>query len=120
MSPGSLRDRVYPELLRRAIELRKNMTPEERSVWQELRGNRLGFHFRRQHPLAPYIVDFYCHEIRLVVEIDGSPHRKQQGYDQLRDNYLARHGIRVVRVANHAVRNDLPAVIRMIREACRL
>jgi very-short-patch-repair endonuclease len=108
-----------PELLRRAAELRQHMTPEERIVWQELRGNRLGVHFRRQQPLAPYIVDFYCHQARLVVEIDGSPHRHQQGYDHLRDAYLARFGIRVLRVANHAVRDDLPGVIHLICNALR-
>jgi hypothetical protein len=75
------------------------MTPEERIVWEQLRANRLGVHFRRQQPLAPCIVDFYCHQARLVVEIDGSPHRQQQGYDQLRDSYLARCGIRVLRLA---------------------
>src|SRR5215471_840383 len=107
-----------PELLRRAAELRRHMTPEERIVWQELRGNRLGVHFRRQQPLAPYIVDFYCHQARLVVEIDGSPHRQQQGYDRLRDAYLARFGIRVLRLANHSVRDDLPSVIYAIRDAC--
>jgi very-short-patch-repair endonuclease len=106
-----------PELLRRAAELRQHMTPEERIVWQELRGNRLSVHFRRQQSLAPYIVDFYCHQARLVVEIDGSPHRHQEGYDHLRDAYLARFGIRVLRVANQSVRNDLRSVIHAIRNA---
>ncbi len=81
MSRLELPGRANPELLRRAAELRRRMTPEERIVWQEVRGNRLGVHFRRQHPLPPYIVDFYCHQARLVVELDGSPHRHQQGYD---------------------------------------
>jgi very-short-patch-repair endonuclease len=108
---------INPELLRRAAELRHQMTPEERIVWQELRGNRLGVHFRRQQPLAPYIVDFYCHQARLVVEIDGSPHRRQQGYDHQRDAYMTRIGIRVLRVANHTVRNDLRSVIHAIRNA---
>jgi very-short-patch-repair endonuclease len=117
MLPLMLHEQVNPELRRRARELRQHMTPEERIVWQELRGNRLGVHFRRQQPLAPYIVDFYCHQARLVVEIDGSPHRQQQGYDQVRDSYLARFGIRVLRVATHAVRNELPSVICAIRDA---
>lgn len=93
------------------------MTLEERIVWRELRGSRLGAHFRRQQPLAPYIVDFYCHRARLVVEIDGSPHREWQGYDAARDEYLGRLGIRVLRIANASVRDDLPAVIRAIRDA---
>jgi very-short-patch-repair endonuclease len=115
----TLSEQRNPELMRRALELRGRMTPEERAVWQELRGNRLGAHFRRQQPLAPYIVDFYCHAARLVVEIDGSPHRRQQGYDGMRDDYFRRCGIRVLRVSNVSVRNDLASVIAAIRAALR-
>jgi very-short-patch-repair endonuclease len=115
----TLREQRNPELLRRALELRRRMTPEERVVWQELRGNRIGVHCRRQQVLAPYIVDFYCHGARLVVEIDGSPHRQQQGYDMLRDDYLRRCGIRVLRVSNASVRDDLASVIAEIRAAVR-
>jgi len=95
------------------------MTPEERIIWQELRGNRLVSHFRRQQVIAPYIVDFYCHAARLVVEIDGSPHRAQQGYDRIRDDHFARRGIRVLRLSNVSVRNDLASVIFAIRAALR-
>jgi very-short-patch-repair endonuclease len=69
--------------------------------------------------LAPYIVDFYCHAARLVVEIDGSPHRQQQGYDKMRDEYFRRCGIRVLRVSNGSVRDDLASVIAAIRAALR-
>ena len=119
MPPLTLREQRNPELMRRALELRERMTPEERIIWQELRGNRLGAHFRRQQVLAPYIVDFYCHAARLVVEIDGSPHRAQQGYDRLRDDYFSRHGFRVLRLSNVSVRNDLASVIFAIRAALR-
>jgi len=108
-----------PELMRRALELRGRMTPEERVIWQELRGNRSGAHFRRQQVLAPYIVDFYCHAARLVVEIDGSPNRAQQGYDRMRDDYFMRCGIRVLRLSNVSVRKDLASVIVAIRVALR-
>ena len=113
----TLREQRNPELMRRALELRERMTPEERIIWQELRGNRLEAHFRRQQVLAPYIVDFYCHAARLVVEIDGSPHREQQGYDRMRDDYFARRGIRVLRLSNVSVRNDLASAIAAIRAA---
>jgi very-short-patch-repair endonuclease len=119
MSRLELPEQVNPQLLRRAAELRRHMTSEERIVWQQVRGNRLGVHFRRPPPLPPYIVDFYCHRARLVVELDGSPHRQQQGYDHLRDSYLARFGIRLLRVTNQSVRKDLPAVIHLIRNALR-
>jgi very-short-patch-repair endonuclease len=115
----TLREQRNPELMRRALELRERMTPEERVIWQELRGNRLGAHFRRQQVLAPYIVDFYCHAARLVVEIDGSPHRAQQGYDRMRDEYFMRCGIWVLRLSNVSVRNDLASVIVAIRAALR-
>ena len=115
----TLREQRNPELMRRATELRKRMTPEERIIWQELRGNRLGAHFRRQQTLAPYIVDFYCHAAHLVVEIDGSPHREQQGYDKMRDDYFRRLGIRVIRLSNESVRVDLASVIAAIRVALR-
>ena len=105
--------------MRRAKELRKRMTPEERIIWRELRGNRLGAHFRRQQTLAPYIVDFYCHAARLVVEIDGSPHREQQGYDGMRDEYFRGHGILVIRLSNGSVQDDSASVIAAIRVALR-
>jgi len=119
MPPLTLHEQRNPELMRRALELRERMTPEERVIWQELRGNRLGAHFRRQQVLAPYIVDFYGHAARLVVEIDGSPHRAQQGYDRMRDDYFMRCGIRVLRLSNVSVRNDLASVIFAIRAALR-
>jgi very-short-patch-repair endonuclease len=115
----TLREQRNPELLRRAMDLRQRMTPEERVIWQQLRGNRLGAHFRRQQLLAPYIVDFYSHAERLVVEIDGSPHRLQQGYDKVRDDYFRRCGIRVLRLSNESVRDDLASVIVAIRAALR-
>jgi very-short-patch-repair endonuclease len=120
MQSLTLSEQRNPELIRRAMELRQNMTPEERVIWNELRGNRLGAHFRRQQPLAPYIVDFYCHSVHLVVEIDGSPHREQQGYDRMRDDYLMRRGIQVLRLSNESVRNDLASAIASIRAALRM
>lgn len=115
----TLREQRNPELTRRALDLRGRMTPEERVIWQELRGNRLGAHFRRQQVLAPYIVDFYCHSAGLVVEIDGSPHRQQQGYDKMRDDYFRRCEIRVLKVPNVSVRNDLASVLASVRAALR-
>jgi very-short-patch-repair endonuclease len=115
----TFRGQRNPELLRRAIELRARSTPEESILWSELRGNRLGVHFRRQQVLAPYIVDFYCHASALVIEIDGSPHRQQQGYDRMRDEYFKRNGIRVLRLPNALIRNDKASALAAIREALR-
>jgi very-short-patch-repair endonuclease len=66
---------VTPEILRLAGELRSSMTPAEKILWSHLRNRKvLGFKFRRQHPVSDFIVDFYCHEARLVIEADGSVH----------------------------------------------
>ena len=66
--------RVVKEKLQRARELRREMTPAEKILWQELRGNKLGVHFRRQQIIAGFIVDFYCHKVGLVIEVDGDIH----------------------------------------------
>ena len=63
-------------IFQRAEELRKFPTREEDMMWMYLSGNKLGVKFRRQHPLFLYVADFYCHELKLVVEIDGSIHNK--------------------------------------------
>ena len=108
---------VLPE--RANPQLRRRLTLEERIAGQEVQGNRLGVHFRRQSPLPPCIVDFDCPQARLVVELDGSPHRQQQGCEQLRDACLACFGIGMLRVASHALRDDLPAMIHLRRTALR-
>src|SRR3990172_6754032 len=68
--------RVTKEKLERARELRLEMTPAEKTLWQELRGNKLGAHFRRQQVIAGFIVDFYCHKADLVIELDGNIHER--------------------------------------------
>ena len=73
--------RVAKEKLERARELRREMTPAEKILWHELRGNKLGVHFRRQQIIEGFIVDFYCHQAGLVIELDGSVHEE----DELKD-----------------------------------
>ena len=77
--------RVAREKLQRARELRREMTPAEKMLWKELRGNKLGVHFRREQVIAGFIVDFYCHNASLVIELDGDIHKGQQDYDSERD-----------------------------------
>src|SRR3972149_3006786 len=72
---------VTKEKLQRAKELRRDMTPAEKILWQELRANKLGVHFRRQQVVAGFIVDFYCHKAGLVIEVDGDIHDLQQEED---------------------------------------
>ena len=80
--------------------LRQEMSVSERVVWDALRGGRLGFKFRRQHPLEHYILDFYCAEALLNVETDGEQHDLTRSRDRERDAAIARHGILTVRVPN--------------------
>jgi very-short-patch-repair endonuclease len=105
----------------RAKELRGEMTPAECKLWSRLRAGRLeGFHFRRQQVIEPYIVDFYCHQAALVVEVDGSVHLEQQAYDQQRERDLQLSGLRVVRFLNTDVNQNFEGVLEEILLSCRL
>ena len=110
---------VSRELQERARELRKNMTPAEKVLWEKLRHNRLnGLQFRRQQIINPYIVDFYCHAKALIVEVDGDIHDLQQDYDEERSHYLIACGFRMLRVSNEDVMQNLLVVVEKIRTAC--
>jgi len=77
--------RVHPNILERARELRREMTPQERKLWQRLRGKQLrGIKFWRQHPIFRFILDFFCHERKLAIEIDGHSRTElaQRAYDR--------------------------------------
>lgn len=93
-----------PELIQRIRELRKNATDAEKLLWEFLRGRRLHeTKFRRQHPIDGYILDFYCHEAKLAIELDGGGHAepKQQLHDLARTRHLETKGIKVLRFWNH-------------------
>ena len=105
------------EKLQRARELRRDMTPAEKILWQELRGNKLGVHFRRQQVIAGFIVDFYCHKAGLVIEVDGDIHDLQQEEDARREKVLKEMGLRIVRFGNEEVMNDLAGVVGKIRKS---
>jgi very-short-patch-repair endonuclease len=101
-----------------AKELRRNMTPEEKILWQHLRTNRLnGLHFRRQQIIDGFIADFYCHAAGLVIEVDGEIHEQQIEYDLERDKVISSRGLRLLRVKNEDVRNNLDEVLRLIERA---
>jgi len=99
-----------------ARALRKRMTPPERALWVVLRGRKVaGLKFRRQAPIGPYIADFYCHEARLVVEVDGSTHQGSQvAHDRNRDEWMRERGIRVLRVSARDVLQNIDGVVRKI------
>ena len=106
---------VTKEKLHRAKELRREMTPAEKLLWQELRANKLGVHFRRQQIIAGFIVDFYCHKAALVIEVDGDIHDLQQEEDARRERVLREMGLTIVRFRNEDVIKDLPKTVRRIR-----
>lgn len=105
--------------IQRAKELRRQMTQEETILWQHLRANKLnGLHFRRQQIIDGFIVDFYCHAAKLIVEIDGEIHQQQIEYDAERDQFLSTRGLRLLRIKNEEVRRNLESVLRRISMAC--
>ena len=102
-----------PITLTRAKVLRRNMTEAEKLLWSQLRNARLGgFKFRKQQPIGPYIADFVCQEMRLIVEADGSQHAESD-HDARRDAFLMSKGYRVLRFWN----NDIMANMRGVKEA---
>jgi very-short-patch-repair endonuclease len=108
--------KVTKEKLQRAKEFRRNMTPAEKILWQELRANKLSIHFRRQQIIAGFIVDFYCHKAELVIEVDGEIHDLQQDEDARREKALCELGLKIVRFKNYEVIRDLSEVMEKIRE----
>jgi adenine-specific DNA-methyltransferase len=105
----------------RRREVRRDASDAERVLWQFLRGSRLGAKFRRQHPIGPFVVDFYCCEARLVVEVDGGQHYEPgaSAYDERRTAEINRRGHRVVRFRNDDVLRNPRAVVALIAEALR-
>ena len=101
------------DMTARARYLRGNMTDAEQRLWRALRRDQLnGLSFRRQHPLGPYIVDFYCPRLQLVVEVDGGQHAEQRKQaDQRRTQWLAEKGVTVVRYWNNEVLSNLEGVL---------
>ena len=105
------------EIFSLASELRKTMTEAEQRLWQELKNRKLnGLKFRRQHPIHYYIADFYCHEKRLIVELDGGVHDEVsvKEHDDNRSAELDRRGIRVLRFTNEKVIQSIDTVCQEI------
>ena len=106
----------------RARTLRNEMTLPERILWQRLRGEQVGVKFRRQHPIGPYIADFYTRDVGLVVEVDGGTHSATPeaiAYDHERDQYMQARGLRVLRFTASDVTRSPWAVADAIAQACR-
>ncbi|QXP56911.1 DUF559 domain-containing protein [Cellulophaga sp. HaHa_2_95] len=100
-----------PELKEYARQLRNNSTLSEVLLWQKIKGKALGVEFHRQVPINEFIVDFYCHEIQLAIEIDGSSHDSQYDYDYRRQNILKTKGVECIRFEDIAVKKELFSVL---------
>ena len=111
--------RVPTDKLSRARELRKSMTPEESLLWSKLRRNGLeGIHVRRQQVIDGFIVDFYCNQAGVVIEIDGPVHDQMVEDDRQRDAALHDRGLRVIHVTNQEIRSNLELVLQRIARSC--
>src|SRR3989344_311074 len=112
-----VKKKIPPNLLHYAREMRKEQTAAEQLLWDELRDHHLGVHFRRQHPLDGIILDFYCHESSLGIEVDGSIHEEQKikDQDQDRDAWLMKeHKVKILRFTNQDVLKDMSEVLQRI------
>jgi very-short-patch-repair endonuclease len=104
----------------RRRELRRSATPAEKALWERLKKQSLQCHkFRRQHPVGSYILDFYCLEAKVAIELDGAHHSTPEvaGYDQVRTEYLNACGIRVLRFTNEQVLETMELVLRAVGSA---
>ncbi len=103
-----------PKLKSLARDLRKNSTLSEVILWNKIKGKRLRYQFHRQVPIDEYIVDFYCHELLLAIEIDGSSHDYNFEYDDQRQKKLEFLGIEIVRFLDKDVKHGLNDVLRIL------
>ena len=118
MSPKSKGKTTWTYVIA-ARELRQVETETEKIMWESLRGRRLnGLKFRRQHPYEHYVLDFFCVEHQLAVELDGSVHDvlDQVKYDEERTRFLNERGLRVIRFRNEDVKKNLASVLQRIVE----
>jgi very-short-patch-repair endonuclease len=106
------------KLLFRIRELRKEQTRQEKILWDAIRNRKLGFKFRRQYSIGGYILDFYCPEIKLVVELDGPQHSRKENllYDKERTDYLQILGCSILRFTNKEINENLKKVLSTIME----
>ncbi|MCC7265866.1 MAG: DUF559 domain-containing protein [Caulobacteraceae bacterium] len=96
------------------------MSPPEHLLWNRLKGRKLdGLKFRRQHPFDPYVLDFYCPEVRLAIKVDGLAHIDRASQDARRDTFLAQHGVRTMRIQASEVFNNLDEVMHGILAVAR-
>jgi very-short-patch-repair endonuclease len=116
-----MHDGATPSVFRNAAKLRVSMTETELKLWEYLKIKPLGFKFRRQHPIGGFVLDFYCHKLKLSIEIDGGYHltKEQTEKDKIRTNYLSEIGISEIRFTNEQVLNKYENVIENVNSKLR-
>ncbi len=118
---GPRRSYSSREIRDRARQFRRSTTPAEQRLWAHLRNRKLtGLKIRRQHPIGRFVVDFYCAEHRLVIEVDGSIHDTQEAKDRARTEWLESHGYQVLRFNNEQVEKQMTSVLCEIAQVCHL
>ncbi|MEO1013470.1 MAG: endonuclease domain-containing protein, partial [Bacteroidota bacterium] len=108
-----------PKLKEYARQLRKNNTLAEVLLWKNIKNRALGVQFHRQVPLLEYIVDFYCHELQLAIEIDGESHEFKYEYDARRQGLLEKEGVVFIRFSDIEVKQDMFSVGLALEEKVR-
>lgn len=110
-----------PIIFERAKAMRENMTQAEKAVWELLKlKNMLGLRFKAQHPINIFIADFYCHPLKLVIEIDGGIHKSldRREYDIGREAELEHWGIKVIRFTNEEIEDNINHIQNEIKRIC--
>jgi ATP-dependent helicase HrpA len=103
----------------KAKNFRENMTEAEKILWEKLKDNRFeDYKFRRQHPINIYIVDFYCHKLKLVIEVDGEYHTMEQQKlkDTERTEILVFQDLKIIRFTNEEVLNNIESVLEVLKQ----
>ena len=116
------KERIPDYVLELCREFRTNPTETEQLLWKCLRNGQIqGLRFRRQHPIGRYIADFYCHSVKLIIEIDGGIHLEadRSKYDSVRQEALESGGFRVIRFTDAEIRSNPAAVLREIARQCQ-
>ncbi len=112
-----------PLIFERAKALRMNPTLAEKKLWEILRKKQiLGLRFKQQHPISQFIADFYCHQLKLVIEVDGDIHDHNQNkeQDENRTAELEKYGIEVIRFTNDEIFHEIEQVKNKIEEKCSI
>ncbi len=108
-----------PISIQRSRDLRRDATSAETVLWRELRNRRFArFKFRRQQPFRPFILDSYCAKLTLAIELDGESHHGREAYDAQRQSWIESRGVRVIRIFNVDLSDNLDGVMEQIEREC--